>query len=214
MRSGLVHLLPRSCRRGRPLRFGLLGAVIMLSACSSTPAPTTYDLTAPVAAARHSNASQILVQPPAAIAVFAGRQIVVKDAAGTVSSLGNGQWADELPALVQARLIYTFENASRLRAVARPSSGAVADAQLISEIRAFQIETPAGEAFVELSAKLVSDRTGRILNGRLFRARVPVAAIDAPHAARALDEALSTVMLNIVRWVSTTSIPSRDAPET
>jgi cholesterol transport system auxiliary component len=214
MCSGLVHLLPRSSRRGRFLQFGLLGATIVLAGCSSAPTPTTYDLTAPAAASRHSNASQILVQPPAAIAVFAGQQIVVKDAAGTVASLGNGQWADELPALIQARLIHTFENASRLRAVARPSSGAVADAQLISEIRAFQIETPANEAFVELSAKLVSDRTGRILNGRLFRTRVPVAAVDAPNAARALDEALSVVMLDIVRWVSTTAIPSRDAPET
>ncbi len=214
MRPGFVHLLPRLSRRGRSLQFGLLGATIVLAGCSSAPTPTTYDLTAPVASARHSNASQILVQPPAAIAVFAGQQIVVKDAAGTVASLGNGQWADELPALIQARLIHTFENASRLRAVARPSSGAVADAQLISEIRAFQIETPVNEAFVELSAKLVSDRTGRILNGRLFRAHVPVAAIDAPHAARALDEALSTVMLDIVRWVSSTAIPGRDAPET
>jgi cholesterol transport system auxiliary component len=65
---------------------------------------------------------------------------------------------------------------------------------------------------VQISAKVVSEQNGRILAGRIFTSRVPVAAVDAPNAARALDVALSTVMIEIVRWVSATSIPSRDAP--
>jgi cholesterol transport system auxiliary component len=155
---------------------------------------------------------QISVAQPAAIGVLAGQQIIVKDAAGTISFLGNGQWADELPDLVQTRLIHTFENASLLKAVTRPSSGAVSDAQVVTEIRSFEVSTPSGQAVVQISAKVVSELNGRILAGRIFTARVPVAAIDAPNAARGLDEALSTVMLDIVRWVSTTSIPSREAP--
>jgi cholesterol transport system auxiliary component len=158
-------------------------------------------------------AGQLLIASPQAIAILAGQQILVKDESGTVSFLSGSQWADELPDLVQARLIHTFENASRIRAVARPSSGAAGDAQLISEIRAFQVATPANEAVVELSAKIVSDQTGRIVNGRLFRARVPVQAVDAANAARALDEALSVVMLEIVRWVAVNGVPLRDVPE-
>jgi cholesterol transport system auxiliary component len=200
--------------RSRPAR--RLAAAALLSslagACSSAPAPTTYDLSAPSGRIRGSVGVQVLVAQPAAIAPLAGQQILVKDAGGTITFLANGQWADELPDLVQARLIHTFENASLLQAVARPSSGAVADAQLVTEIRSFEVLTPDNEAFAQVSAKLVSERDGRIIRGRIFAARVPVGSVDAPNAARALDEALSAVMLDIVRWVSASPIPSRDAP--
>jgi cholesterol transport system auxiliary component len=200
-------------RTGAVRRLGLAGLVGLLAgACSSGPAPTTYDLSAPSARVRGVVGVQVSVAPPAAVAALAGQQIIVKDAAGTITFLGNGQWADELPDLVQARLIHTFENASILKAVTRPSSGAVTDAQLVTEIRSFEVETPGNEAVVQISAKLVSERNGRILAGRIFTRRVPVAAVDAPSAASGLDSALSGVMLDIVRWVSATPIPSRDAP--
>jgi cholesterol transport system auxiliary component len=212
MRSGSESPQPRGAR-APAWRLGAAGLIgVLAAACSSAPAPTTYDLSAPAAPARGAMPGQLLIASPQAIAVLAGQQILVKDDSGTISFLGSGQWADELPDLVQARLIHTFENASRIRAVARPTSGATADAQLISEIRAFQVATPANEAVVELSAKIVSDQTGRIVNGRLFRARVPVQAVDAANAARALDEALSIVMLEIVRWVGANGVPQRDTP--
>jgi cholesterol transport system auxiliary component len=213
MRNPPVFSSSPPARSGVPRRLAL-GAILcaLASACSSTPAPTTYDLSAPAARARSVLGVQVSVAPPAAVAALSGQQIIVKDGSGTISFLGNGQWADELPDLVQARLIHTFENASILKAVTRPSSGAVTDAQLVTEIRSFEVSTPANEAFVQISAKLVSERNGRILAGRIFTGRVPVAAIDAANAARALDEALSRVMLDIVRWVSASPIPSRDEP--
>ena len=213
MRSPPVSL-SLSPDRWRTVRRLALAALLssLTGACSSTPAPTTYDLSAPTARIRGQAGVQVLVAPPVAIAPLAGQQIIVKDAAGTISFLGSGQWADELPDLFQARLIHTFENATLLQAVARPSCGAVADAQLLTEIRSFEVTTPESEAFVQVSAKLVSERDGRILRGRIFTSRVPVAAIDAPNAVRGLDAALSAVMLDIVRWVTAAPIPSRDAP--
>ena len=191
-------------------RLGLAALVALAAAgCSSGPAPTTYDLSAATGRVRGAIAGQIVVAEPAAVQVLSTQQIIVKDATGQISFLGSGQWADALPRLVQARLIHTFENSSQLRAVARPSTGAAADATLISEIRSFQIETPANEAVVQLSAKLVSEQNGRIVNARIFTRRVPVAAVDAPHAAQALDAALSGVMLDVVRWVSGSAIPLR-----
>ena len=83
----------------------------------------------------------------------------------------------------------------------------MADVQLVFEIRSFEIQTPANEAVVQLSAKLVNERNGRIYNARIFTRRVPVAAVDAPNAARALDAALSGVMLDVVRWVSGSAMP-------
>ncbi len=180
-----------------------------LTACSSGSAPTTFDLSAASGKIRSSINAQLVVAEPVAVQALASQQILVRDAGGTVSFLGSSQWADSLPRLIQARLIHTFENASQVRAVARPGGGAVADVQLVSEIRSFEVQTPASEAVVQISAKIVADQTGRILAGRIFTARIPVAAIDGPNAARALDDALSGVMLDIVRWVANTSLPTR-----
>jgi cholesterol transport system auxiliary component len=184
----------------------------LAAACSSGPAPITYDLSAPTSRIRGASGVQVLVNEPAAIQTLATQQILVKDASGSISFIGGGQWADNLPRLIQTRLINTFENASQIRGVSRPSSGAVADVQLISELRSFEIATPSNEAVVEMSVKIVSDQTGRIANGRIFRARVPAAAVDAANAARALDEALSVVMLDVVRWVSASPLPRREEP--
>jgi cholesterol transport system auxiliary component len=186
----------------------LLGA--LAAGCSSGSAPATYDLSAPTSRIGRSAGLQISVNEPAALQALSTQQIIAKDPAGAISFLGGGQWSDNLPRLIQTRLINTFENASQLRGVSRPSSGAVADVQLISELRSFEISTPSNEAFVEMSVKIVNDSTGRIVNARIFRARVPAASVDAANAARALDEALSVVMLDIVRWVSGNKLPRRE----
>jgi len=209
---------PRSTRSAaRPARphlrlWSAAALAAFAGACSSGPAPTAYDLTAPAGRARGALAMQVAVAEPAALQAFAGQQIIVKDASGTISFLGGGQWADALPRLVQTRLIQTFENASELRAVVRPTSGATADLQLTSEIRSFEVRTPDNQALVQISVKLIGERTGRVLAGRIFTARVPVAAIETPNAARALDEALSAAMLDIVRWVSSARLVTPAPP--
>ena len=173
------------------------------AACGSGPAPTTYDLSAPRAGARFGGAvsGQVVVSEPTAIQTLEAEKIIAKDQAGAVSFLGGGQWADRLPRLIQARLIETFENSSKLKAVSRPGERVTPDYLLNTEIRAFQISSATGEAVVELSGRLVQDRTGRIVAGRVFSAREPVAKVDAASAAQALDAALSRVLLEMVRWV-------------
>ena len=209
MRGSSV-LLPQTERAFLLRRFApVLVLAALTGACSSGPAPATYDLSAPSSRIRGAAGVQVLVNEPAALQQLATQQILVKDASGSVSFIGGGQWADNLPRLIQTRLINTFENSSQLRGVSRPSSGAVADVQLISELRRFEIATPDNAAVAEISVKIVSDRDGRIVNGRIFRAAVPASAVDAPNAARALDEALSVVMLDIVRWVSGSHLPRR-----
>src|SRR3954468_8217728 len=203
-------LIDRACLLRRVAPVLVLAA--LTGACSSGPAPATYDLSAPMSRIRGASGVQVLVNEPAALQPLATQQILVKDASGSVSFIGGGQWADNLPRLIQTRQINTFENASQLRGVSRPSSGAVADVQLVSELRRFEIATPVNQAVAEISVKIVSDRDGRIVNGRIFRASVPASAVDAPNAARALDEALTVVMLDIVRWGSGSQRPRREEP--
>lgn len=179
-------------------------AALSQAGCNSAPAPA-FDLTAPRLAGRPGGTptrGQIAVAEPTAVQVLDGDQIIVKDAAGSVSYVSGGRWADRLPSLVQARLIQTFENGPRLYGVSRPGGRIVADYQLNTDLRAFQINSTTREAVVEVSAKLVNDRSGRIVTTRLFVGRAPVGVIDGPGAADALDRALSRVMVDVVRWVN------------
>lgn len=205
MRSRAFLPLP-SPRRGAVRR--LVPAVFVAlaaAACGSGPAPTTYDLSAPRAGVRFGGAvrGQIVVSEPTAIQTLEAERIIAKDQAGAVSFIGGGQWADRLPRLIQAKLIQTFENSSNLKAVSRPGERVSPDSLRNTEIRAFQVSSTTGEAVVELSGRLVHDRTGRIVSGRVFSAREPVAKVDAASAAQALDAALSRVLLDMVRWVGT-----------
>lgn len=178
-----------------------LGLALGLAACGGTPV-TTYDLSAPPASVKTRLAGQVVVASPTTLQTLGEQRIVVRNATGAMSFLGGGQWADQLPNLIQARLINTFENASQLRAVAYPSSGALADYQLATDIRAFYVVTPGNEAVVELSVRLINAKTGQIVRGKLFTARRPVIGdLNAGSAAVTLNEALSSVLVEIVRWV-------------
>jgi cholesterol transport system auxiliary component len=181
---------------------GLLALAV--SACGGGAPPATFDLSAPTERVRTSRIpGNLLVTPPAAVQVLASDRILVRDGAGGVSYLPGAQWADQLPALVQARMIQAFENAARLGRVSRPGDRVKVDYQLNTELRAFEIQAARGEAVVEISAKAVSEATGRVAHARIFTARVPVSAIDPAGASRALDQALGTVLVEIVRWAGT-----------
>ena len=179
----------------------VLVLALWLSGCSGQPAPRTFDLTAPRDAGKVSSSrAALIVAEPSTVQVFDSDRIIVRGSGGDLSFLGGAQWADRLPKLVQTRLIQTFENVSRLGAVGRPGERIVPDWQLNCDIRNFAIDSATGEAVVEISVKLVGDRSGRVSAARLFVARVPAGSVDADSAAQALDRALSQVMIEIVRW--------------
>jgi len=50
---------------------------------------------------------------------------VVRPAPGETAQFSDGKWEGRLRKLVQARILQSFENASRLRAVVRPAAVAV-----------------------------------------------------------------------------------------
>lgn len=185
------------------------GLAAAVGACTSSGPGATFDLTAPRQGVRSGfTGGQLAIAEPVSIQALEAERIIIKDPTGAVSFIGGGQWADRLPRLIQARLVQTFENGSGVRAVARSGDRIVADYQLTTDIRAFQIEVATGEAVVEISARLIQDRTGRIVNARIFNARSPVGSIDPAAAAQGLDRALSIVLVDIVRWAG----PGRSAP--
>ncbi|MEI5664586.1 ABC-type transport auxiliary lipoprotein family protein [Bosea sp. CCNWLW174] len=186
-------------RRLRALSLAAAGS-LLLAGCGGGSAPTTYDLSAPRDFGRIGGGGGVLiVAQPTAVQALDSDRLIVKDSSGALSFLGGAQWADRVPNLVQTRLIQTFENGSRIAAVGRPGERIVPDFQLNTDIRAFNIDAASGQAVVEITAKLIGDRTGKVQRARLFSARVPAGA-EGAGAAQALDQALSQVLIQIARW--------------
>ncbi|MDB5571632.1 MAG: hypothetical protein JWN93_2815 [Hyphomicrobiales bacterium] len=175
---------------------------VLVAGCGSAPL-ATFDLSAPRSgiSARRVGA-QVVVAEPSAVAPLDTDRIVVRSASAGMSLLKDAQWSDRLPQLVQSRLIQTFENGKSLRAVGRPGDKIVADYSLVSELRKFEIDAASGEAVVEISAKLVGERNGRIAAARIFASRTPGSASDGPAATASLDRALGMVLRDIVAWAS------------
>lgn len=164
--------------------------------------PPTYDLLAarhfspPVGAPR----AQLIVTEPTALAAFAADKVVVRPRPGETAALSDAQWEDRLPKLIQARLIQSFENARWLRRVGRPEDKIATDFVLLSEVRHFEISAADQSAVVEIAAKLVHERSGRIIAARVFRAVVPAASTQGDGAVAALNGAFVKVATELVRW--------------
>lgn len=189
---------------GRGLRAGaLLASLAFLGGCGGGGTPLTFDLAAlPGQPRAGGTARSIVVSEPVGLQPMEADRIIVREPGGSLSFLGGGQWADRLPRLIQARVIQSLENTGRLRSVSRPGDKVPSDYQLVSEIREFDINSGTGEAVVDLSAKLIADGSGRVVNARVFTARVPVGKVDPQSAAAGLDAALSQVLADLVRWVN------------
>lgn len=186
----------------RAVQLGLAGGVmIVAAACSvSTPIPT-YDLIAPRDFGQVRPARGLIeVTVPNALQSLDTEKIVVEPSPGVVTYLADAQWSDRLPKLLQARIIEAFENGARIRTVARAGERVNADVQLVTDIRQFGIEGK--DAVVELSVKLIGARGGRINAAKVFSARVPAPATADGAAASALNEALSAVLVDMVRWTA------------
>ena len=192
----------------RAVRTGLAaGATIAATACSTpaTPVPT-FDLIAPRDFGHVRPARGLLaIAVPTALQALDTEKIMVEPAPGEVTYASDAQWSDRLPRLLQARIVETFENGTRIRTVARAGDRVTADAQLVTDIRQFSIQVgnSGKEAVVELSVKIIGERGGRIAAANVFYAHVPAAGANGSAAVNALNDALAQVLVELVRWTAT-----------
>jgi len=146
---------------------------------------------------------QILIANPDALKILDGQDIVVRDLYGSISYLKDAQWGDRLPNIVQARLARAFENTHGFGGVGKPGDGLAINYQIITDIRLFGIDFQENNklAHVEIAAKIMDDKTRSIRQTRVFSTQNPVLGVHNEDYAKALDEAFSIVIKDIVNWV-------------
>ncbi|WLS02461.1 ABC-type transport auxiliary lipoprotein family protein [Shinella oryzae] len=191
-------------RRGPATRIALSAVLAAsLTACGGGAAKNdTFSLTsaAPIEGPS-AKSRQILVPQPTALKAIDSEQIVIRPSPSEIQYLSQSQWSDSLTKMVQAKLVQAFENTGRLGGVGTPGQGLAIDYQIVTEIRAFEVQTSgAGTAIVEISAKLLNDRNGSVRAQKVFRATAPVRGTGNTAFVKALDAAFAAVTAEIVGW--------------
>ncbi|MBY0532827.1 MAG: ABC-type transport auxiliary lipoprotein family protein [Xanthobacteraceae bacterium] len=180
---------------------GVLGGLI---GTGSNPTPT-FDLSAPTNFGTLPPRARglLAVEQPTALQILDTEKIVISPNPGEVAYLSDAQWVDRLPKLMQARIVQSFENSTRIRAVAKTQDRVSADYVLVIDVRQFGIVAYDGpQAVVELSVKIVYQRGGRIAAGTVLTSRVAAGGTSGQAATLALDQAFSDVLVQMVKWTS------------
>jgi cholesterol transport system auxiliary component len=187
---------------GSRSRLATAGALALaLTACSSGPAPTMYDLAAATPPPARAVRAQFRVGQPTATADLDSDRILVRDS-GTLATLAGARWPQPLPGLFRARLAQSFQNAGLGRSIDGPVANAAYEVDL--DIRAFELDTQTREINLDIAAWVVSLGSGRIVADQIFTLRAPVASTEAADVTAAMDQASSTVMTQIVKFVAKT----------
>jgi phospholipid/cholesterol/gamma-HCH transport system substrate-binding protein len=178
----------------------------MVAGTPAKPPPTFYDLTAPRAfpASKEPAKGQLVIPEPNALLAFDTPRIVVAPGAGEGPPVEVAQWRDNIPKLIQSKLIESFENANYLAAVARPIEGLAADYQLLIDVRDFEISPKEGAgsapvAHVGFAAKILGEN-GKIVASHIFEATAPVRDSGTAGAVAALNEAFRAAATDLVVW--------------
>lgn len=177
-------------------------STVMLGGCLGGASKDTYGLSAaPEVTGPSAKNRQILVTEPTALKALDSEQIVIRLSGVEIQYLSKARWGDRLPRLVQAKLVEAFENTGRLGGVGKPGQGLAIDFQVVTDIRAFQVETNGGaRANVEISVKLLNDRNGTVRAQQVFSASSPVRGTGNRDYVAALDRAFAQVSSEIVGW--------------
>jgi len=181
----------------------IVGGLEKMMGGKGSAVPVIYDLTAPTqfTAIAKPRQTQLTVAEPTALIMFETRKFLVRPNPSDDPTFANAEWSDNIPKLLQAKIVQAFENVGLSQSVSRPTEGLTADKQLAIDIRKFHISvSPEPMAEIEFVAKILSD--GRVAEAKVFRASVPVSDMKAPLAAAALDMAFSECAIALVEWAA------------
>jgi phospholipid/cholesterol/gamma-HCH transport system substrate-binding protein len=146
-------------------------------------------------------AGQVAVADVSAPVAFQTQKIMSRASAKGPIALGEAQWSDVTPKIVQIKLVEAFENAHLGGSVSRVFDSGQPDLQLMLDLRRFEVDLFDKKAVVDLSARLVG-KDGKIIVAKLFHGEAPATAADGEAAAEALSQAFDGTARAIVEWTA------------
>lgn len=194
----------------KALRLTLPLAALLLSACSVLGSKQTDPVTiyspqitvTPDPAWPTVNWSLVIAKPTAARVVDSPR-ISVRPSPGEMQVYKGASWAQPATELLQDAVQRVLEDSGRIPAVSSADAGILGDYRLVMDVRRFESDY-AGQtlptATIEVSAKLVQQRSQRVVASRTFLQAQPAGSVDVPQVAAAFEQSLTRITHDIAGW--------------
>ena len=161
---------------------------------------------------------QLAVEIPVASANLNTGHIAIAQSPTSSDYYAKTAWTDRAPLMVQTRIVDSFENRHKIVAVARESIGLIPNYVLQTDLRHFEALYFYGGnpiAHVRIVAKLVRMPDRQIIGVASFERCVRARADKVPKVVEAFDQALGSVIKQLVSWTLRTPPvrpPSDSAP--
>ena len=186
---------------------GILAGIERLTGGTAPADMPVYDLVAATdfpAKPAEAPAWTLVVPEPSTLMGFNTDKILLQPEGSESVAVANARWGDNLPILVQAKVLQSFENAGYTQSVSRTRDGLTGDYQLLIDIRRFHISTAKDAvADIDFVAKL-ANKDGKIIAAKTFQATAPAKSSDAQAYIDAFDQAFSKLEADLVDWTATT----------
>lgn len=187
-----------------------LSTCLMLGGCvlggGNASIPDTFTLSqqdVEISQKARNSRRQILIAEPVALKTLDSDQVVVRTSPSAVQYLADAQWNDRLPRVFQSKLAQAFETSGLVGGVGLPGEGLAIDYQIVTSIRAFEINIASPRsAVVSISVKVLNDRNGVVRAQRIFGSEVTAAGTGNDDYISALDLASTIVTRDIVAWAA------------
>ena len=192
--------------RNTPKLDGIVAGLERMTGASTPPRKIVYDLHAVdnFQAANVPLQAGLAIAEPTATARLQTQRFLFASDEEPHDEFENVQWSDSLPALIQAKLLQSFENYDIAHAPVRPDPVVAGGTRLVTDLRQFDISIgPDAKATLALSAKVVND-AGQVRAARIFQTSAPMDAITPTKAAAAFNRAFDELGHNLIVW--TTSV--------
>jgi len=190
--------------RNTPKLDGIVAGLEKMTGSSTPPRKVIYDLKAAdnFAAPRRPLEPGLVIAEPTATTRLQTQRFLFASDEEPHDEFANVQWSDSLPALVQARLLQSFENYDIAHAPLRGDALSDGGVRLLIDLRRFDIATgPEPKAGIALSAKLI-DGTGHLKAARIFEQSAAMEGLNVAQAANAFGRAFDMLARDVVTWTA------------
>jgi phospholipid/cholesterol/gamma-HCH transport system substrate-binding protein len=174
-----------------------------MTGAATPPRKVIYDLKAAdqFETPRHPLEPGLTIAEPTATVRLQTQRFLFASDEQPHDDFANAQWSDSLPALVQARLLQSFENYDIAHAPVR-ADALGSGMRLVIDLRQFEIAiSPDARAVIALSAKII-DGGGQVTAARIFEKSVPIEGLTPAKAAAAFDGAFTRIAGDLVGWTA------------
>jgi phospholipid/cholesterol/gamma-HCH transport system substrate-binding protein len=162
-----------------------------------------YDLSLPsdFASPKTPLKEQLVMPTPTAILLLNTQRFLLEPNK-ELPEFVNAQWADSIPAMLQTKLIQSFENYDVAHAPLRSTDTPGTNPQLLVDVRCFQINTSSElTAEIGFSARILN-KDGQVVASRLFQQSRKLDKPDTASAVAAFDDAFGSIATELITWTA------------